>query len=195
MTTGRVPRIDPDLAVTLDELDPVRAEFDAGQDTPRVAVGSEPHAAPVATDRAFARLAAIETWREHEIDPWRRRLTGYDDRNGRLGRMDARIEANHADVLAAIAELRADVGTSEEARATRESAAFVNAGRRRLVAAMMFAATAAGGAVWGVIKSRDAAREAAVRADAKAEAWRHQIEIDIARLFAFHGAAPLTRTP
>lgn len=89
------------------------------------------------------RLANLETWRR-SMDRWRLRVTGPDDRDGRIGRL--------ADELA---ELREDVGDRDQCRRVREAAALVDTGRRRAIAAVVTAGLALGGAAWAMIRSRD----------------------------------------
>jgi hypothetical protein len=122
------------------------------------------HAAP-GSERTAVRLAEIETWRKTEVDPWRLRLTGVDDGNGRLGRMDRRID-----------DLREDVGTSEQAAATRAGAALALSAKKRLWAALGAAAFALGTAGYGLFTARDQARDAAARAAAQYEVRLQHVE-------------------
>jgi hypothetical protein len=122
------------------------------------------------------RLAILETWRSHEIDPWRRRLTGDDERNGRVGRMDRRIEDNHTEVTAAIEALRADVGPSDERKAEREQSKAIASFKRWSIAKLLGAIGAIAVAAYGYLKVRDEARDAASAAKAAAAAAEARTE-------------------
>lgn len=128
------------------------------------------------------RLAKLEIWAE-ATDAWRRKLTGEDDRNGRIGRQDL-----------AIAELRVDVGTAAERKVEREAAATVTGVRRKLIAAVLFAAVGIGGGAWGVIQARDAAHDDAIRAESRTSGRIENLESNVRILFGFH-QQPLRTSP
>lgn len=121
-----------------------------------------------AGDRTLARLAALETWRDNDVNPWRLHLTGVDDRNGRIGRIDQTIKNLRCDLEAADEALRADIGSPEEAATVRQVAGAVKSIGKRTWVAITAAVLAAGGGGYGVL-TRDQARDAAVRADARLE--------------------------
>lgn len=134
-----------------------------------------PHLAGLMRDRPDnLRLAELEV-RADAIEDWRATLTGVDDRNGRVGRLDA-----------AVAELRKDVGPPDEARLNRDAAADLRSIKRRLRAAVVFAALSVGGGAWGVIQARDAARDAAIRAEARTSGRLDHLEDSVRILFGFH---------
>jgi len=118
------------------------------------------------------RLANLETWRAGDVDPWRLRLTGVADTNGRMGRLDARVD-----------ELRKDVGTSEERRDERAAIASMRSDRKRVVAALVAAATIAGGGLYTIRDRYDASVEAR-GADAQ---WRKGVEENFRTLFGLFG--------
>lgn len=120
------------------------------------------------SEQTARRLAELETWRKNEMDPWRLKLTGVDERNGRLGRIDQAIRDQRCDIESELEQLRRDVGTAEEAAATRNLAQAVKAIKARMWAAIAAALVALGGGGYAV-KTRDEARDAAVRADARQE--------------------------
>ena len=123
------------------------------------------------------RLANLETWRAGDVDPWRLRLTGVADTNGRMGRLDARVD-----------ELRKDVGTSEERRDERAAIASMRSDRKRVVAALVAAATIAGGGLYTIRDRYDASVEAR-GADTQ---WRKGIEKQLDTLFSLFGLKPPT---
>ena len=169
---------------THDELDPVRAEFDAGQDTPRVAVGSERDVEPIAPSlpaQAFARIVSLETRCDACEARWLR-LQGVDERNGRIGRLDQRVEDHHADVLALIAELRADVGTADERRAERGQVRQIAAFRKWSLAKLLGASATIAAALYGYVRVRDDARTAAAAAAARTEIRIEHVEATTNRL-------------
>lgn len=126
------------------------------------------------------RLANLETWRAGDVDPWRLRLTGVADTNGRMGRMDATV-----------AELRKDLGTSEERRKEREAVASLRGDRKRVVAIITAAAVALGGGIYTIRDRYDAAVEAR-GADAQ---WRRSVDENFRTLFGLFGLrVPVTAT-
>jgi hypothetical protein len=143
------------------------------------------------SELAAKRLAELETWRA-EMRDWRLRLTGVDERDGRLGRLDhaiaehvatleRAIEGLRCDLEEADAKLRADVGTSEEAAEVRGLARTVKSIKARTWAAIVGAVLAAGGGGYGVL-TRDQARDASVRADARQELRLEVLEQGLQRL-------------
>lgn len=126
------------------------------------------------------RIAELETFRD-EFRQWRLGLTGVDERNGRLGRMDQALKDQRCDLEDEIAQLRKDVGTSEEAATVRAVAGAVKAIKARTWAAIAAAVVAVGGGSYGVI-TRDEARDAAVRADARIQVRLEIFEQGLQRL-------------
>jgi len=126
------------------------------------------------------RLANLETWRAGDVDPWRLRLTGVADTNGRMGRLDARVD-----------ELRKDVGTSEQRRDERAAIASMRSDRKRVVAALVAAATIAGGGLYTIRDRYDASVEAR-GADAQ---WRKGVEENFRTLFGLFGLRVPTTDP
>lgn len=138
-----------------------RRERDIAAATAHAVVG---YLASIPRSRADnVRLSDLEGWRANEITPWKLRLTGVDERNGRLGRLDARVEANHADILAVLAELREDVGTRQERAAERATIAPLAGVRHKLLASVGAAVIAAGSAAWGWRNADRAAASAEAR--------------------------------
>jgi hypothetical protein len=131
------------------------------------------------------RLAELETWRK-DADAWRLKLTGADDRNGRIGRQDQ-----------ALAELRRDVGTREARELERAAAATVTGVRRKLIAAAGSAVVALVAAGWALYRSDRAARDIAAAGAARIETRLEAHEKTFDRLFQFLGAPrpDPTRTP
>ena len=152
------------------------------------------------------RLADLEHWRE-ATDQWRLKLTGVDDGNGRIGRLDRRIDDLEKELLAkldavcaqftaAAADLRRDVGTPKEREAEKKASATVAGVRRKLVATVSAAVVAVGGGGWAAYKATTAAKEAAAftagRIEARLDA--HDRALD----WLFQGAPrplPAPRTP
>lgn len=130
-----------------------------------VALRLRPPAVVSGGDRFATRLADLETWRKTEVDPWRMKLTGVDDANGRLGKMDR-----------AIAELRHDIGTPDQAQVTRETAANMRSIKRRTIAALGTAALCLGGAGYKLVIQRDASLERAAAAAARIELRLEHVE-------------------
>lgn len=140
---------------------------------------------PSGSGRAILlRVAELETWRE-QMDAYRLGLSGVADENGRLGKMDRRID-----------KLREDVGDSAECRTVRETAADIRTGKRRLWAAVAFAASAVGASGWGLLKSRDENIAAAARAADRLDRIERDVERnrrDLDRLIYPH--VPFTPDP
>jgi len=99
------------------------------------------------------------------------------DTNGRMGRLDARVD-----------ELRKDVGTSEERRKERDAVAGMRGDRKRVVAALVAAASLMGGGIYAIKDRYDAAAEAR---GAEAQ-WRRSVEKNFDTLFGLFG---LRRVP
>lgn len=189
---GRVPHVDhafrevtrPGPHVDLDATDddfppqttPVEALTDAAHAVGDAAKAVAAHA--ISRDEAAGirmRLANLETWRAGDVDPWRLRLTGVADTNGRLGRLDDTI-----------AKLREDVGPSDERRKEREAIANLRGDRKRVVAAILAAATIAGGGIYTIRDRYDAAAEAR-GADAE---WRRHVDESLRTLFGLRSYPP-----
>lgn len=187
---GRVPHVDhafrevptrPGPHVDLDATDddfppqttPVEALTDAAQAVGDAAKAVAAHAiSRTEAEGIRMRLANLETWRAGDVDPWRLRLTGVADTNGRMGRLDARVD-----------ELRKDVGTSEDRREERAAIASMRSDRKRVVAALAAAAALAGGGIYTIRDSYDASVEAR-GADAQ---WRKGVEENFRTLFGLFG--------
>lgn len=187
---GRVPHVDHafrevptrpgphvDLDATADDFPPpptpVEALTDAAQAVGDAARAVASHAiSRTEAEGIRMRLANLETWRAGDVDPWRLRLTGVADTNGRLGRLDATIE-----------KLRKDVGTSEERREERAAIASMRSDRKRVVAALAAAAALAGGGIYTIRDRYDASVEAR-GADAQ---WRKGVEENFRTLFGLFG--------
>ena len=186
---GRVPHVDHafrevtrpgphvDLDATADDFPasptPVEALTDAAQAVGDAAKAVAAHAiSRTEAEGIRMRLANLETWRAGDVDPWRLRLTGVADTNGRMGRLDARVD-----------ELRKDVGTSEERRDERAAVANLRGDRKRVVAALVAAATIAGGGLYTIRDRYDASVEAR-GADAQ---WRKGVEENFRTLFGLFG--------
>src|SRR5574338_593307 len=76
------------------------------------------------SERTSTRLAELETWRK-QTDEWRLKLTGVDDRNGRIGRIDQALADQRCDLEAEIEKVRKDFGTHDEAATVRGVASAV----------------------------------------------------------------------
>lgn len=105
-----------------------------------------------AGDRLPGRVRELEAG-VASIAAWRLALTGVADTNGRIGRIEARIDPSVEEYLAARATIRS-----------------IRWGTAKLLAAVGLAATIAGGGIWTTIKARDAI--------ARAEGRKEQHEID-----------------
>lgn len=194
---GRVPHVDysmrevtrpgpyVDLDATADDFPPSPTPVDALTDAAQAVGDAAKAVAAHAISRTEAegirmRLANLETWRAGDVDPWRLRLTGVADTNGRMGRLDARVD-----------ELRKDVGTSEERRDERAAVANLRGDRKRVVAALVAAATIAGGGLYAIRDRYDASVEAR-GADAQ---WRKGVEENFRTLFGLFGLRVPTTDP
>ena len=111
-----------------------------------------------------ARVTALEIAKRENDERWLR-LVGAAESNGRLGRMTAEVAA-----------LRADIGTPDQARATREAVDLVRGVRRKLLAAVGAALLAIGGSAWGLISATSDAHAAASAAAARTDARLDMIE-------------------
>lgn len=192
---GRVPHVDHafrevptrpgphvDLDATADDFPPQTTPVEALADAAQAVGDAAKAVAAHAISRTEAegirmRLANLETWRAGDVDPWRLRLTGVADTNGRMGRLDARVD-----------ELRKDVGTSEERREERAAIASMRSDRKRVVAALAAAAALAGGGIYTIRDRYDASVEAR-GADTQ---WRKGIEKQLDTLFSLFGLKPPT---
>ena len=195
---GRVPHVDHafrevptrpgphvDLDATADDFPPSPTPVDALTDAAQAVGDAAKAVAAHAISRTEAegirmRLANLETWRAGDVDPWRLRLTGVADTNGRMGRLDARVD-----------ELRKDVGTSEERRDERAAIASMRSDRKRVVAALVAAATIAGGGLYTIRDRYDAAAEAR---GAEVQ-WRRSVEKNFDTLFGLFGLRVPTTDP
>lgn len=186
---GRVPHVDysmrevtrpgphVDLDATADDFPPSPTPVDALTDAAQAVGDAAKAVAAHAISRTEAegirmRLANLETWRAGDVDPWRLRLTGVADTNGRMGRLDARVD-----------ELRKDVGTSEQRRDERAAIASMRSDRKRVVAALAAAAALAGGGIYTIKDRYDAAAEAR---GAEVQ-WRRSVEKNFDTLFGLFG--------
>ncbi len=166
-----------DLDATDDDFPPQTTPVEALTDAAQAVGDAAKAVAAHAISRTEAegirmRLANLETWRAGDVDPWRLRLTGVADTNGRMGRLDARVD-----------ELRKDVGTSEERREERAAIASMRSDRKRVVAALAAAAALAGGGIYTIRDRYDASVEAR-GADAQ---WRKGVEENFRTLFGLFG--------
>jgi len=109
------------------------------------------------------RVAALEEARR-ETDRWRLVLTGLDDRNGRLGRLDATIGS-----------LRYDLGSSDERRAERATIGSLRWAGTKVMAGVVAIGVIVGGAAMSLRGRYDSMVEARVR-DAE---WRRHVDADI----------------
>ena len=125
-------------------------------------------------ERIRARLADLETWRK-ATDEWRLKLTGVADTNGRMGRLDDTV-----------GKLRDDVGPPDARRREREAVATIAGDRKRVVAAIVAAATIAGGGIYTIRDRYDAAAEAR---GAEVQ-WRRGVEENFRTLFGLFGLRP-----
>lgn len=175
------PHVIGDIDATDDDFGahtPVDALTDAAQAVGDAARAVASHAiSRTEAEGIRMRLANLETWRAGDVDPWRLRLTGVADTNGRMGRLDARVD-----------ELRKDVGTSEQRREERAAIASMRSDRKRVVAALVAAATIAGGGIYTIRDRYDASVEAR-GADTQ---WRKGIEKQLDTLFSLFGLKPPT---
>ena len=185
--TREVTRPGPhvDLDATADDFPASPTPVDVLTDA-AIAVGDAARAVAahaISRDEAAGirmRLANLETWRAGDVDPWRLRLTGVADTNGRMGRLDARVD-----------ELRKDVGTSEERRKERDAVAGMRGDRKRVVAALVAAASLMGGGIYAIKDRYDASVEAR-GADAQ---WRKGVEENFRTLFGLFGLRVPTTDP
>jgi hypothetical protein len=120
------------------------------------------------------RLANLETWRKG-TDEWRLKLTGVADGNGRIGTLARDVD-----------KLREDVGSTEERRKERDAIANLRGDRKRVVAAILAAATIAGGGIYTIRDRYDAAAEAR-GADAE---WRRHVDESLRTLFGLRSYPP-----
>ena len=120
------------------------------------------------------RLANLETWRKG-TDEWRLKLTGVADGNGRIGTLARDVD-----------KLRDDMGPSDERRKERDAIANLRSDRKRVVAAILAAATIAGGGIYTIRDRYDAAAEAR-GADAE---WRRHVDESLRTLFGLRSYPP-----
>lgn len=109
------------------------------------------------------RVAALEISRQ-ELERWRLVLTGLDDRNGRLGRLDATVAA-----------LRCDLGSSDDRRSERATIGSLRWAGTKVMAGVVAVGVIVGGAAMSLRGRYDAMVEARVR-DAE---WRRHVDEDI----------------
>lgn len=110
------------------------------------------------------RVAVLEAWRA-EVDPWRLRLTGYADGNGRMGVLTRTVE-----------ELREDLGTKKEREAERRTVAAVKWTTAKVLALISAAGLIAGGGAWQALRATATAKEAVAAAAARVDATRTEHE-------------------
>jgi hypothetical protein len=173
-TTRPGPHVD--LDATDDDFresaTPVEALTDAAQAVGDAAKAVAAHA--ISRDEAAGirmRLANLETWRKC-TDEWRLKLTGVADGNGRIGTLARDVE-----------KLREDVGLSDERRKERDVVESMRGDRKRVIAALVAAATLAGGGIYTIRDRYDAAAEAR-GADAE---WRRHVDDNFRTLFGLFG--------
>lgn len=121
------------------------------------------------------RLAQLETHAK-ETNQHRLNLTGVDDRNGRFGRLEQRVEAHHAEVTAAIAAVRADLGTPQERIEERAITRALATAKKWALAKLLGFVVAAATAIYGYLQLRDDARSAAAAATARTETRLEHLE-------------------
>lgn len=191
-----------DIRTAIDErvtLTPREAELrDAFVDVAAARLARHLENAHRATSATPRRLAQLEAWRA-DVDPWRLRIAGVAERNGRLGRLDQDVADLREDLgtgderraeRAELAALRADVGTPEERQAERRIVRGIRWTTAKVLALIAAAGTLAGGGLWQTLRARADAREAIARAQGQRD--QHEIDQDrsLERLFTI-----CTRTP
>lgn len=134
------------------------------------------------------RLAQVET----RLDAVEKRQ--HDD-NGRMDRLEARVDANHTDAIAAIDAARADLGTPEERREERQVVrAFISA-KRWALAKLLGSVAAVVAAIYGYLQVRDDARSAAAASAARTETRIEHLEKSNDRLLDIFLHPSPTRIP
>ncbi len=194
---GRVPHVDHafrevptrpgphvDLDATAEDFPasptPVEALTDAAQAVGDAAKAVAAHAiSRTEAEGIRMRLANLETWRKG-TDEWRLKLTGVADGNGRIGTMARDVE-----------KLREDVGPSDARRKERDVVESMRGDRKRVIAALVAAATIAGGGIYTIRDRYDASVEAR-GADAQ---WRKGVEENFRTLFGLFGLRVPTTDP
>ena len=172
------PHVIGDLDATEDDFGahtPVEELTAAAQDVGDAARALAAHA--ISRDEAAGirmRLANLETWRKG-TDEWRLKLTGVADGNGRIGTLARDVD-----------KLREDVGSTDERRKERDAIANLRGDRKRVVAAILAAATIAGGGIYTIRDRYDAAAEAR-GADAE---WRRHVDESLRTLFGLRSYPP-----
>jgi hypothetical protein len=172
------PHVIGDLDATEDDFGahtPVEELTAAAQDVGDAARALAAHA--ISRDEATGirmRLANLETWRKG-TDEWRLKLTGVADGNGRIGTLARDVD-----------KLREDVGTTDDRRKERDAIANLRGDRKRVVAAILAAATIAGGGIYTIRDRYDAAAEAR-GADAE---WRRHVDESLRTLFGLRSFSP-----
>jgi len=172
------PHVIGDLDATEDDFGahtPVEELTAAAQDVGDAARSLAAHA--ISRDEAAGlrmRIANLETWRKG-TDEWRLKLTGVADGNGRIGTLARDVD-----------KLREDVGPTEDRRKERDAIANLRGDRKRVVAAILAAATIAGGGIYTIRDRYDAAAEAR-GADAE---WRRHVDESLRTLFGLRSFSP-----
>lgn len=172
------PHVIGDLDATEDEFGaatPVEELTAAAQDVGDAARALAAHT--ISRDEAAGlrmRLANLETWRKG-TDEWRLKLTGVADGNGRIGTLARDVD-----------KLREDMGQTDERRKERDAIANLRGDRKRVVAAILAAATIAGGGIYTIRDRYDAAAEAR-GADAE---WRRHVDESLRTLFGLRSFSP-----
>lgn len=172
------PHVIGDLDATEDDFGahtPVEELTAAAQEVGDAARSLAAHA--ISRDEAAGlrmRIANLETWRKG-TDEWRLKLTGVADGNGRIGTLARDVD-----------KLREDVGSTDERRKERDAIANLRGDRKRVVAAILAAATIAGGGIYTIRDRYDAAAEAR-GADAE---WRRHVDESLRTLFGLRSFSP-----
>ncbi|MBK7077136.1 MAG: hypothetical protein IPH44_33075 [Myxococcales bacterium] len=172
------PHVIGDLDATEDDFGahtPVEELTAAAQDVGDAARALAAHA--ISRDEAAGlrmRIANLETWRKG-TDEWRLKLTGVADGNGRIGTLARDVD-----------KLREDVGSTDDRRKERDAIANLRGDRKRVVAAILAAATIAGGGIYTIRDRYDAAAEAR-GADAE---WRRHVDESLRTLFGLRSYPP-----
>lgn len=122
----------------------LRAAFDAMASVIAARVARQLEHAHRASSATPRRLVQLET-RLADVDAWRLRIAGVAERNGRLGKVDEQL-----------ADLRADVGTSDERRVERATVRAVKWTTAKVLGLIAAAGLIAGGGVWQTLRAREA---------------------------------------
>lgn len=169
----------------------LRAAFDAVTEAVAARLARQLEQARHAAMGTPRRLAALEAARQ-EVDAWRLRVAGVDERNGRLGRIDAAIADLRADLgtederrteLAELAALRADLGTTKDRERERKVVSAIRWTTAKVLALLGAAGLAAGGGVVATLRARAAMEAVDARHAGALDAHERAQDESIGRLF------------